>query len=210
MPANNISPPVASASSSVTCAAAGRTPRRYGNAHPQLAPYEVFACQDDRITIGVGNDRQFTALARVLGRPEWPMDERFRHNADRVAHRSELAALMQQVLRQRPAAAWLAALTERQVPCGPIRTVDEALASPEADRSGAVVRMDHPTVPDLPQLRLPWRFSRRATRPRTPPPLHGQHTRQVLAEAGFDASDILQALQSGAALQTDEVRSASP
>ena len=188
----------------------GRTPRRYGNAHPQLAPYEVFACEDGRITIGVGNDRQFAALSQALGHPGWAEDDRFRHNADRVVRRQELVALMQDVLAARSCAAWLRELTVAGVPCGPIRTVDEALASPEAELSGAVVHMDHPTVPDLQQVRLPWRFSRRCAAPRTPPPLHGEHTRQVLAEAGLDEAAIDAAIGNGAALQADQVRSASP
>ncbi len=179
----------------------GRPPRRYGNAHPQLAPYEVFPCQDGRITIGIGNDRQFAALARVLGRPAWSEDPSFRHNADRVVHRQQLVSRMREILVRRPCAAWLEELTAVAVPCGPIRSVDEALASPEAQRSGAVVHMDHPTVPNLPQLRLPWRFARRTAEPRTPPPLHGQHTSAVLAEAGLDAEEIAIALGGGAAMQ---------
>ena len=192
------------------CLVTGRRPRRWGNAHPQLAPYEVFACRDGRITIGVGNDRQFQALAQVLDRSQWAEDDRYRHNADRVLNRAALRELMQAVLAERPCQEWLEALTAVAVPCGPIRTVDEALASSEAQLAGAVVRMGHPTVPDLPQVRLPWRFSRRQAAPRTPPPLHGQHTRQILREAGLDDQAIDEALASGAAKQASLERAGSP
>ncbi len=191
------------------CLVTGRPPARYGNAHPQLAPYEVFACLDGRITIGVGNDRQFHALAQVLGRAEWAEDGRYRHNADRVRNRRRLREMMEAVLARRPSQEWLSELTAASVPCGPIRTVDETLASSEARLAGAVVRMDHPTVPGLPQVRLPWRFTRREAAPRTPPPLHGQHTRQILREAGLGDADIDEALASGAAKEATGVRAGS-
>lgn len=183
------------------CLLSGKSPRRYGNAHPQLAPYEVFACQDGRITIGVGNDGQFLALAGVLGSPEWAEDERFRHNPDRVVHRRALRELMEAVLRTRPGERWLEALTAAGVPCGPIRAVDEALKGPETMLSGAVVQMAHPSIPALPQIRLPWRFSRGSAAPRRPPPLLGEHTRSVLRETGLEDAEIDAALASGAAGQ---------
>ena len=89
----------------------GRRARRHGNAHAQLAPYEVFRCRDGEITIGVGNDRQFRAVCSVLGHPEWGQDARYLTNPLRVEHRAQLVAEMEEALRSRSASDVLAALT---------------------------------------------------------------------------------------------------
>ncbi len=177
----------------------GRPSARYGNAHAQLVPYEVFGCKDGEITVGVGNDHQFAAVCKVLGHPEWCTDERYATNPQRVLHRQQLVAEMGAALGQRFASEVLSALNAAGVPCGPIRSVGDALESPEAALGGAVTHLEHAKIRDLPQVRLPWRFSRSDASPRTAPPLHGEHTAEVLAEAGLSDEEIADALRSGAA-----------
>ncbi|MGH9069453.1 MAG: CaiB/BaiF CoA transferase family protein, partial [Acidimicrobiales bacterium] len=161
------------------CLATGRTPPRLGNAHPQVSPYEVYHAPDGPLAIAAGNDGQFRALAQALGHPEWTADPRFAANVDRVAHRAELAEEIDAALAGPGAGsreAVLDRLTRAGVPCGPLRTVDEVLASPEAELAGLVQIVPHRRIGPLPVVRLPWRFSGSATGPRSAPPVLGEHT----------------------------------
>lgn len=157
-------------------------PRRLGNAHPQVAPYEVFRASDGNLAIAVGNDRQFATLANALGNPEWAVDQRFATNTGRVEHREVLVAAMDEVLSTMTRQQVVAALEGAGVAVAPIRTVDEALTSDEAECAGTVVRMAHPTVGDLDVVRMPWRLSGSYVGPRTPPPLLGQHSQDIRRE----------------------------
>jgi crotonobetainyl-CoA:carnitine CoA-transferase CaiB-like acyl-CoA transferase len=105
---------------------AGVVPAALGNAHPSIAPYEVFQSADRPLVVAVGNDRQFAAFAASLGAPELAADERFASNSARVAHRDELKRIIDEQLTQRTADEWFDVLTERSVPAGPINTIAEA------------------------------------------------------------------------------------
>jgi len=112
--------------------ATGVDPVRRGNAHPSIAPYEVFACQDRDLVIAVGNDRQFAALAEALGRPELAADARFVSNATRVGHRDALRRELEAVLATAPAEHWKRLLDARDVPAGLVNTITEAIALAES------------------------------------------------------------------------------
>lgn len=114
--------------------AGGELPTAMGNAHPSIVPYEVFRAADQPLVLAVGNDSQFRALCEVLDRPAWAADERFATNPQRVAHRAELVALLNEVLAQRPAEEWEARLTARRVPCGVVNDIAQAFEL--ADRLG--------------------------------------------------------------------------
>lgn len=164
----------------------GNPPRRLGNAHPQVAPYEVLSASDGNFAIAVGNDSQFISLARALGRPEWSDDPRFETNAGRVSNREALLAVMDEVLSGMTKDEAIAVLDHAGIAVASIRTIDEVLTSEEATSAGTVVRMNHPTVGSLDVVRLPWRFSSADVRPRTPPPLLGEHTEEIRRQRDVD------------------------
>jgi len=165
----------------------GAEPARYGNAHPNIVPYETFDTASGQLAIAAANDGLFRALCRVLGL-DLAEQERFATNASRVENRAELIPLLSQRLRERPAEEWLDALDAAGVPVGKVRTVPEALqAASEAGRP-ATVTVDHPTAGPLDLVASPIWGPTRADP--SPPPLLGEHTREVLGELGRSAAEI--------------------
>ncbi|BDZ45275.1 CaiB/BaiF CoA transferase family protein [Naasia aerilata] len=144
---------------------AGVVPGILGNAHPSIAPYEVFETADRPIAIAVGTDGQFRALAAALGLPGLADDERFTTNTSRVAHRGALGALITERLRQGSADAWFEGLTKSGVPAGPINTIAEAFSLAERLGLHPVVEVD-----GSPQVANPIALSRTPARYRLPPP----------------------------------------
>ncbi|WP_369179117.1 CaiB/BaiF CoA transferase family protein [Streptomyces mutabilis] len=158
--------------------AAGVVPGRLGNAHPSIAPYETFHTADRPIALAVGNDRQFAALAVLLGAPELADDARFRTNPDRVAHRGELRPLLQDRLRTRGADHWAGALPAAGVPAGPVNALDEAFSY--AERLGVEAVVD---VAGTRQVAHPIRLAATPARYRLAPPELGEHTDDVFPAA---------------------------
>jgi len=175
----------------------GRAPGRMGNAHQNIVPYQVFEASDGHLIVAVGNDRQFAKLCDIAGRPDWASDPRFATNAERVRHRAVLVPLLEDVMRERTRADWLSALESAKVPCGSINSIAEALADPQAQARGAVVGMDHPLTPDLRLVASPMKLSATPVQYRHAPPLLGQHSRELLREAGCSDADIDRWLAAG-------------
>ena len=167
-----------------------KPPRRAGNAHQNIVPYQVFEVADGHLILAVGNDGQFERFCRVAGCPELAADPRFARNADRVRHREVLVPLLEPVLKTRPRADWLAALEAAKVPCGPINDLADVFADPQVNARGMTVTLPHPHVDALELVASPLKLS--ATPPvlRRAPPLLGQHTDEVLAELGLEAAEI--------------------
>ena len=157
-----------------------RTPRRMGNAHPQVAPYEVYKTKDAPVAIAGGNQAQFARIANALGHPEWVDDPAFATNSDRVANRADLAARIEEALASRTRDEVLAALTALDVPCGALRSIDEVFSSPEAAAAGIVGKVPHRLLGEVPVVRLPWRFSATPAAPRFGSPTLGQDTDAIL------------------------------
>jgi crotonobetainyl-CoA:carnitine CoA-transferase CaiB-like acyl-CoA transferase len=165
----------------------GAEPSRYGNAHPNIVPYETFQTASGQIAIAAANDGLFRALCGVLGL-ELADDDRFATNAARVENRDELIPLLATRLRERPAEEWLAELDAAGVPVGKVRTVPEALAAAAEAGRPATLRVDHPTAGALDLVASPiWGPTSLAP---TPPPLLGEHTGQVLTELGRSAEQV--------------------
>jgi crotonobetainyl-CoA:carnitine CoA-transferase CaiB-like acyl-CoA transferase len=181
----------------------GQAPSRHGNAHPQLAPYEVLEAADGPFTVGVGNNRQFRALVAAVGLPSLAEDLRFSDNRSRVEHRLALIEALQPVLRTQPVAHWLEVLDRAEVPAGPIRSVPEALAAEETARSGLVTAVAHPLIGELPQVGNPVWLDGQRLPVRQAPPLLGQHSREVLAAIGYDLKKIRELVADGVVAVAD-------
>ena len=169
----------------------GAPPARYGNAHPNIVPYQLFAAADGWLAVAVGNDRQFADLCRVLAQPVWAADPRFATNPARVRHRAVLVPLLAERFLARPVAWWVAALEAAGVPVGPVQTVAEALADPQARALGIVREVDHPTAGRLRLVGSPIHLNGAAPPIRRPPPLLGQHSAEILSEVlGLPPAEI--------------------
>ena len=160
--------------------ATGDVPRRLGNAHPSIVPYEDVPTADGYMILGAGNDGQFARLCGVIGHPEWAEDARFRGNENRVTNRAVLMPMLAAITATRPTAEWVAALEGAAVPCGPINTIDRVFADPQVQARGLAVPMRHPVGADVTLVASPLRLSETPVTYRSAPPLLGQHTREVL------------------------------
>jgi crotonobetainyl-CoA:carnitine CoA-transferase CaiB-like acyl-CoA transferase len=165
-------------------------PAPLGSAHRMVAPYQAFRCSDGAVTIGASNDILFRRLCEVLGHPEWAGIADYADNASRVRHRAELAERIESVTRQRPRSHWLAALEASDVPSGPINNYAEALADPQILARDMVVTVDHPTLGAMRTLGSPIKLSATPPEVRRRAPHLGEHTEDVLREAGLDEAHV--------------------
>jgi crotonobetainyl-CoA:carnitine CoA-transferase CaiB-like acyl-CoA transferase len=168
----------------------GKVPKRNGNAHPNIQPQDVYSCSDGDVILVVGNDGQFAKLCDVLGRPEWIADERYATNPQRVRHIGELSAELRDLFGEWERERLIEALDKAGVPCGPINTVADVFKDPQVKARGLLQHLPHPSGVDVPQVRSPMRFAEAATEMRSPPPLLGQHSDEILAELGYACADI--------------------
>jgi crotonobetainyl-CoA:carnitine CoA-transferase CaiB-like acyl-CoA transferase len=168
----------------------GTVPTGQGTIFPMVAPYQVFPTADGELMIAGGNDRLFAAICDVLGLPELATDPRFRTNPDRVERREELVAILGERLRERPTAEWRERLGTAGVPVAAVADVADIVASPQTEALDVFQPLEHPTIPDLRLPMLPLSFDRRRLRHRSAPPLVGEHSREVLREAGYGEEEI--------------------
>lgn len=157
----------------------GTSPGRLGNAHPNIVPYQAFRAADGYLVIAVGNDEQFRALCRTADMAKLAMDPRFATNADRVAHRLELLALLEPVIAGRGRDAWIRSLERAGVPCGPVYDVAEVFADPQVAARGLQVTLKSGTR-EIPQVANPLVMDATPPRFHTPPPRLGADTRTTL------------------------------
>lgn len=163
----------------------GITPERLGNAHPSVVPYETFPTVSTEIIVAVGTDSQFRALCEVLGVPELGTDRRFSTNSSRVAHRSTLVPLLAEQTAKWQPNQLLLALTECDIPSGPVRTITEALAASPY----ALQPHDHPTAGRIHTIRSPIALDGTYLTADRHPPLLGEHNAEILREAGFSEAE---------------------
>jgi crotonobetainyl-CoA:carnitine CoA-transferase CaiB-like acyl-CoA transferase len=171
--------------------ATGEPPVRTGNRHASIAPYDTFDTASGTLVLAVGTDEQWRKFCQVAGVDGLAADERFRTNPDRVDNHAALRTAIGGLLRTRPLAEWLQELRAAGVPCGGVRSIDEALADPQVAARAMVETIDHPTAGVLQQLGVATKLSETPGTIRTPPPRLGEHTARVLSEdLGLDAATI--------------------
>ena len=168
----------------------GRTPQPMGSAHRMFAPYQAIACADGHITLGTANDRLFVKLCALLDHPEWPADRDYATAALRVRNRASLIARIEAVTSMHPKQYWLDLFEREGIPCGPVNDYAQVFNDPQVRARGMVVDVEHPVLGPMKTLGSPIKMSE------TPPdatrraPLLGEHTREVLLEAGCTEEEI--------------------
>ena len=175
--------------------ASGNEPRRYGNGHPTVVPYQVFDTSDGRVVIAVGNDRQFAALCTMIGHGEIAADPRFAKNSARVENRDALLALLTPMVTRQPTQWWLEQLRKTGIPCGEVRGIGAALAAPETLARDMVTTVPHPTAGEVRLVSSPLKLSGTPVVPPRAPPLLGEDGATVLAKLGY-SEDRVAALRS--------------
>lgn len=160
----------------------GDLPKRYGNAHANIVPYQSFQASDAWIIVAVGNDKQFEKLCAVIGKSELANDVRFTLNSRRVHHRDELLSILKPIFMQQTSSEWLSLLEQAGIPCGSINTLDKVFAEPQVDAREMLIQMQHDEIGDVRLVGSPLKFSDTPVDYRRPPPKLGEHTEEVLKE----------------------------
>jgi crotonobetainyl-CoA:carnitine CoA-transferase CaiB-like acyl-CoA transferase len=178
----------------------GIPPKRLGNAHPNIVPYQDFPTADGDFILTVGNDSQFRKFAEVAGQPQWADDPRFATNKQRVAHRAELIPLIRQATVFKTTTQWVEALERAGVPCGPINDLSQVFADPQVQARGLKVELPHALGGTVPQVASPIRLSGTPVEYRRAPPLLGEHTLEVLTSVLGLSDEAVMALREAGVL----------
>ena len=170
----------------------GKVPRRLGNAHPNIVPYETFRAADGiYIALGVGNDNQWRKFCKLAGIESLADDPRYATNPKRVENRKKLVPLLQEVFLRKESGEWLRLLSQAEIPVGPINTIDRVFADPQVLARQMLVEMEHPKVGKFKLVGSPLKLSQTPVQYRIPPPLLGEHTEEVLGNIlGYDKETI--------------------
>jgi crotonobetainyl-CoA:carnitine CoA-transferase CaiB-like acyl-CoA transferase len=160
----------------------GDPPRRYGNGHPNIVPYQSFPASDGYFAFAAGNDSQWARFCQAVGRGDWAEDPRFATNGGRVQNRPIVIDMLSELFRTRTAAEWMALCESIGIPSAPINTLDRVFADPQVRARGLRVEVDHPTAGRVPLVASPLRIPTAPTEVRRPPPTLGQHTREILID----------------------------
>jgi len=178
--------------------ASGLAPKRWGNAHPNIVPYQTFATSDGHIIVAVGNDGQYRRFVEAGGRPELAHDERFSTNPRRLRNRDILVPLLAEMVKTKTKHEWIDALEAAGVPCGPINNLDEVFENPQVLARHMRIDMQHPTAGKVKLVGSPMKLSATPPAYDMPPPLLGQHTGQVLRDVlGWNDERIAELKEKG-------------
>ena len=168
---------------------ANSEPRRWGNAHPNIVPYEVFRASDGKyFVVAVGTERLWRKFVELLQvETTLGADARFASNSQRTAHRAELVAILQERFAAEPQNIWLERFRDAAIPAAPINTAAEALRDPQALARGVIVQIEHPVLREARSIANPVRFSDMPASYRLPPPMLGEHNEEILRGLGISS-----------------------
>jgi formyl-CoA transferase len=169
----------------------GNIPARWGNAHPNIVPYQHFKTADGYLVIGVASETIWRRFCAAVGEGALIDDPRFSNNAKRVENRSALIALLSAMFSKRDNDTWFQLLTQAEVPCAPVQTIDQVFHAPQVLHRKMLLEVDHPTAGKIRMAGIPVKFSDTPAAVRKPPPLLGQHNEEVLRNwLGMSAAAI--------------------
>ena len=170
----------------------GEVPKRYGNAHPNIVPYQVFKVKDGYVALAIGNDLQWKKFCELAGVKELAENPKFETNPKRVENRKELIKILDKLMLEKRGKEWIKLCRDNGIPCGPINTIDKVFNDPQVLNRGMVVEVDHPTAGKIKLAGIPMKFSRTPAFVKSPPPLLGEHTNEVLSNLlGYSKEEIL-------------------
>ena len=169
----------------------GKVPTRWGNAHPNIVPYQNFQTADGYLVIGVASEVIWKRFCEAIGRRDLTNDLRFADNSKRVENRRELIELLSETFLQRRNDAWFKLLTDAEVPCAPVQTIDQVFQAPQVLQRDMLIEVDHPTAGKVRMAGIPVKFSVTPATVRMPPPLLGEHNEEILKTwLGMSADSI--------------------
>jgi formyl-CoA transferase len=169
----------------------GKVPTRWGNAHPNIVPYQNFQTADGYLVIGVASEVIWKRFCEAIGQRDLINDSRFADNSKRVENRSELIALLSEMFLERRNDAWFKLLTDAEVPCAPVQTIDQVFQAPQVLQRDMLIEVDHPTAGKVRMAGIPVKFSVTPATVRMPPPLLGEHNEKILESwLGLSADSI--------------------
>ena len=180
--------------------ATGVAPGPMGSAHPLNGPYQAFETADGWINVGAANQRNWLRFLDVIGAPELNDDPRFASNHDRMQHLAELEEILNGYLRHEPSAVWLQRMEEAGLPAGPVLDILEMQADPQAQARDMILEVDHPVAGRVKTLGHPVKFSETPASVRRAAPVLGQHSREILQEAGYGTAQIESMIAAGAVI----------
>jgi crotonobetainyl-CoA:carnitine CoA-transferase CaiB-like acyl-CoA transferase len=183
--------------------ATGQAPGPLGSAHPLSAPYQAFQTKDGWLNFGGSNQKIWLEFLKVIDAPDLAADPRFRTNADRMGHLPELVEALTPHFKARTTAEWLEILDRAGVPAGPVLSVTEMHRHPQVVARQMVPEVEHPVAGRMQTLGLPVKFSRTPGGVRAPAPVFGQHSREVLREAGYTDAEVDRLIAGGAVKASD-------
>jgi formyl-CoA transferase len=169
----------------------GKVPSRWGNAHPNIVPYQSFQTADGYLVIGVASEVIWKRFCEAIAQKNLINDPRFTDNSKRVENRSELIALLSEIFLQRRNDAWFKLLTDAEVPCAPVQTIDQVFEAPQVLQRDMLIEIDHPTAGRVRMAGIPVKFSVTPAAVRLPPPMLGEHNETILKSwLGLSADSI--------------------